>query len=283
MNWIKILKWSVLIALLAYCGWITVWARGEASRHSCRAIEIVVDAPAPIDSVVKKGVADELRKYPGKIIGIPVNQVDTRSVERFLNRLNMFENVTCMVMADGDMRIRVTPMVPVMRVFAGNKSYYVNKDGKHISTNAEFFNDVPIVSGNFNKNFQPKDVWPLVRFINDDPMLSGITAMVLAQGPNDLLIVPRITGHIVNFGDTSRLSQKRDALRAFYHNIMPYKGWQHYDTISVKYRGQVVAARRDKSHLNVAELPFEEVDLEEATLPTVENAAPTQTQTDTIP
>jgi len=53
----------------------------------------------------------------------------------------------------------------------------------------------------------------------------------------------------------------------FYRQVMPYKGLEEYDTISVKFRGQVVATRRDKTRLNHAEEYEEEIDLEEATLP----------------
>ena len=78
---------------------------------------------------------------------------------------------------------------------------------------------------------------------------------------------------MVNFGDTTRLAEKRDALKLFYSKVMPYKGWEEYDTISVKFRGQVVATRRDKTRLNVNSEPIEEEDLEEATLPDVTPAA----------
>ena len=32
-----------------------------------------------------------------------------------------------------------------------------------------------------------------------------------------------------------------------YHKVLPVKGWDYYDTISVKWGGQVVATRRLKS------------------------------------
>lgn len=272
-----ILKWACLLLLAAYSTWITVWAHDEASRHVCRNIVVNVEAPHPVDSIVRTGVYDEIKKFPGKIIGTPLNQIDTRAVERYLNSLSTFETVNCMVTGSGDLRISVVPMVPVMRVFVGDKSFYINKDGKYIASNAEFFSDVPIVSGDFNRKFQPVDVLPLVNFITGDATMGALTAMIHAEGPRNLIIIPRIRGHVVNFGDTSRLEQKRDALTAFYRKVMPYKGWNEYDTISVKFRGQIVATRRDKTRLNVAEEPVEEVDLEEATLPdaplTAETAA----------
>lgn len=269
----KLLKWSCLTLLMGYVVAITVWARQEASRHVCREINVYVDAAPPLDSIVRKGVLEELGSYPGKIKGVPIDQIDTRSINRYLGALNTFETVNSMVSASGELRIDVVPMIPVMRVFFGDNSYYINKDGKHIASNAEFYNDVPLVTGHFTHSFQPHMVLPLVRFIVSDPDMRELTAMIEAHDSRNLLVIPKIAGHVVNFGDTTRLAEKRDALKLFYSKVMPYKGWEEYDTISVKFRGQVVATRRDKTRLNVNSEPIEEEDLEEATLPDVTPAA----------
>lgn len=263
----RILKWSILTVLLAYSALMTIWAHGEARRHACTGIEVHVNGNPAMDSIVRKGVIEELHGYPGRLVGSPLHQVNTSAVERYLAGLNNFESVNCMVTSRGMLVVDVTPLVPVMRVFFGDNSYYINKDGKYIESNAEFFSDVPVVSGRFTRKFRPKDVLPFVNFISKDNFMREITSMVVADGPYDLLVVPRIRGHVVNFGDTTRLDEKRRALALFYHEVMPYKGWEEYDTITVKYRGQIVATRRNKAILNHSEEYFEDVDLEEATLP----------------
>ncbi len=262
-----ILKWGCLVLLLSYVILTAAWSQDEASRHVCRKINVYVDAAPPLDSIVRNGVIEELKHYPGKIMGVPINQIDTRGINRYLGALNTFETVNSMVSASGELRIDVMPMIPVMRVFVGDKSFYINKDGKHIASNAEFFNDVPVVSGRFTRKFQPSHVLPLVRFIRNDETMHELTSMIEARDSHNLLIIPKIAGHVINFGDTTRLEAKRNALRLFYRKVLPYKGWDEYDTISVKYRGQIVATRRDKSRLNVSSDPIEEEDLEEATLP----------------
>ena len=55
-----------------------------------------------------------------------------------------------------------------------------------------------------------------------------------------------IRGHVINFGDVSDIENKFDRLRRMYEEILPLKGWDFYDTLSVKWRGQVVATRRVK-------------------------------------
>ena len=178
----------------------------------------------------------------------------------------------CVLTPGGELRVNIVPMIPEIRVFGPDGSYYVNKDGKRINSNAEFFVDVPVVKGNFTKMFPASTVLPLVRFISSDPKMKDLVAMIDARDAHNLILVPRIHGHVINFGDTTRLAEKRDMLLLMYRRVMPYKGWSEYDTISVKFRGQIVATRRDKTPVAHSEEFLEDIDLEEATLPTAEQA-----------
>ncbi len=103
--------------------------------------------------------------------------------------------------------------------------------------------------------------------------------MYEVNGPDDIILVPRITGHVINLGDTTRLAEKRRMLMTAYKNIIPYRGWNQYDTISVKFRGQIVATRRNKAPLYPIETFIEEEDPEEATLPAEVAANNTATST----
>lgn len=265
----KILKWFVLGALLTYAAGMTVWGRYQARNHVCTGIELQVEGTTAMDSVIRHGVTDELYAYPRKIVGTPLHEVNTSDIEKYLSRYNNFESVNCMISPRGKLIVRIVPLIPVMRLFYGDNSYYINKDGKHVVSNAEFYSDVPIVTGKFNRNFNPRAVLPLINYINQDALLRELVSMLDAQDSRNLILVPRIKGHVINFGDTTRLEEKTRALTLFYRQVMPYKGWEEYDTISVKFRGQIVATRRDKSRLNHGEQYEEEVDLEEGTLPEV--------------
>ena len=75
---------------------------------------------------------------------------------------------------------------------------------------------------------------------------------------HDIILVPVIRGHVVNFGDTSMVDDKFLRLRTFYRKVLPTVGWQHYDTIAVKWRGQVVATRRHKRPEPVQLITIEE-------------------------
>lgn len=265
----NIFRYTLLTLLTAYLVGMVFWSRSEASRHKCKGISIAMEEKGLSDTITVRGVTRELKRYGKPIVGSPVNTINTLEIENYLMRLNNFESVECYISTNGYLNVRISPMVPEIRVFEGDKSYYVNKDGKRISANAEFYTNVPIVSGKFTKDFSPKEILPVVRFVENDPELKDLIAMYSAKDADNIILVPRITGHVVNFGDTTRLEEKKRMLLTAYQKIMPYKGWEEYDTISVRFRGQIIATRRNKTPLYPFETVVEEEDPEDATLPEV--------------
>lgn len=266
----KILGWVILVVLMAYVVCAAIWARAEASKNSCTGIDINIVKGYSTDSVSRRGVLAEINRYPEKIIGAQIPTIDTKKIESYLKGFPQFEDVVCTFTTSGRLNVKVTPMVPELRVFEDSASYYINKDGKRMDSKASFFVDVPVVRGKFNEHFRPEYVLPVTRFVAADPVLSRLVGMVQADGPDNILLIPRIHGHVINFGDTNRLAEKRRALIAVYKKVMPYKGWEEYDTISVKFRGQVVATRRKKENQKPQNVEFEETDMEEATLPEID-------------
>lgn len=230
---------------------MAVWAGycGEAER--CSGIEVVVEHKGGLlsDTITQRGVIAELARFDKKIIGKRLGDINTLAIERFLSRFSNFEEVQCVVTSKGKLRLMITPIVPELRIFDGDDSYYINKDGKRIPASAQFFCEVPIVSGHFSRSFTPKSLLPLTRYIARDPVFSNLIMMIRADSPNDIILVPRIAGHVINIGDMSNIPEKLKNVLLAYREIMPYQGWEKYDTISVKFAGRIVATRRDKSEL----------------------------------
>ena len=247
--WKVTLKWTLLCLLIAYVAVMFVWARAEASRHVCKGIEVTIDGSGRVASISEQSVKDVLKDYPGLIVGQPIHSINTLAIADYLRQFNSFETVDCMVTTKGDLKVRVVPMVPAIRVFEADRSYYVNKDGKTMAAIPGFHVDVPVVSGRFSGNFRPESLLPVVRFMEQDSLLSNLVGMIQANDPENIILVPRIKGHVINIGDTTRLAEKGKAILTAYRSIFPFRGWEMYDTISVKFKGQIIATRRDKTPL----------------------------------
>lgn len=249
-----------------------IWANRQADKEVCTGYYVVVkgDVSPALDSVVRRGIEIEMAEYPEQVTGVPLRRLNIKRIRDHFQRMSNFERVDVMIDAQGKLMFEIVPLIPVMRIFTGNKSYYINAAGKHIEATPEFSADVPVVTGKFAGGFSPRYLLPVIRVIREDEMMRNLVSMVEVCDSNNILLVPRIHGHVINFGDTTRLGEKVHNLKLFYRKVIPNKGWLEYDTISVKFRHQVVASRRVKPVAPQPQADTTSNELEEATLPTIE-------------
>lgn len=262
-----VLKWLLLFALLSYTAIAAVWAADRARNRACPGVEINVKRAGKGTTISESAIRTQIDRFDPQLSGKNVSQIRVSELEKSLSGFNNFESVECYISSSGKLCVDVVPMIPEIRVFdRDGSSYYINKDGKRIDARADFFVDVPIVSGRFSERWPASRVLPVVRYINKDKTLRQLVSMIEVRSPHDIILVPRIAGHVINIGDSRNLDEKFRNLMLMYRKVMPYKGWDTYDTISVKFSGQVVATRRDKRVANPIVVQDDDIELEEASL-----------------
>lgn len=174
--------------------------------------------------------------------------VNTLEVERLLNSNNRIESSTCRILNDGTLEILVDPIDPVARVFDRKGSVYVNAEGKRVEARPSYHVDVPVVTTNsVADTMMVKKLLPVLRAIKNNPRANALVSSLRIDGRGDIIIIPNVVGHVINFGDSSLIENKLARLHVFYRDVMPVRGWDAFDTISVKWNGRVVATKRDKT------------------------------------
>ena len=243
LPWRVILRCVMSILLVAYLAVALVLAHDSARAERVDHIDIAIDDPQSTGFV-----------SPGDIrAAVPLlsatnlirSQVNTHDIECRVRQLSSVESVQCAFLNDGTLRIDVKPLEPVARVFPDNgKSYYINASGKKILADASHYVNVPIVTGHVSDPRQVVDMLPAMRYIAGDSLIDALVTSVARASNGDIIIIPAVSGHVVNIGDTTMLADKFHRLRGFYKRVIPHRGWNFYDTISVKWRGRVTASRR---------------------------------------
>jgi len=209
-----------------------------------------------------------------------LSDIDMDSIEKHLRKFDKIEDVNVTVLTNGKIHIDVWPMRPVLRVFDQfGASYYLNRNGKRMVADPRYFVDVPVVTGNFTGiDSMPGFIMPLLDYMASDSLWKHAVTAVKVQSPSEVILTPAIYGHVVNFGTPDNFVDKFKRLKAFYTDVMPVKGWEYYDTVSVRWAGQVVATRRVKKKPEppqIVEYDGSEIDDEE-TMSAGEGIAPGQ-------
>lgn len=245
----KILIFLKYIGLILAIGLIVVgviWSNHQLSGDKCRYINIDIVNNENVSFVTEGHIINILNNAELNPEGKPITEINTSIIEKTLNQSEYIEKAECVMLSNNNIRIIVTQLIPVLRVFDGSESYYLNKNGKRMKANGRFHADVPIVSGKFNNHADALWVKPIAEFVNQDKDLQELVTMYSVRDSNNILIVPCIYGHVINFGDNSNIENKFAKLKKFYREVMPKKGWLTYDTITLKWSHQIVANRRSK-------------------------------------
>ncbi len=270
--WKTVFKIVLCLMLLGYVAFAFAFVHEENAKRICPGIDLRIVGNTLPERVLTQGVNSQLAKYGHQLKGVPLEKIDLKGLEDYLSAFSNFESVECSFNPDSRLRITITPIKAEVRVFSDKgRSFYINRYGKRIKADAEFFIDVPVLIAPEKYDDCIPSALSVIRYTGADPELSPLIAAYKIDGPGDLIIIPRLQGHVINFGDSTRLDEKKAAILAAYRNVLPAKGWNTYDTISVKFKSQIVATRRNKAISTHGALEDDGIDLEEATLPDVAN------------
>ena len=125
----KLARYILLVVLTTLMIVGILWARDKSRDEVCNEIIVEVLNDDSTHFVTPAGVIEELERHHIIVKGKPVWQINVQDIESKLAQSQYIESVQCLFENGGRMKIKVAQIVPVMRVFDGNQSYYVNKDG----------------------------------------------------------------------------------------------------------------------------------------------------------
>ena len=248
-----LIKYGILLLLAAALTTGIVWAHNKSHGEVCTDIDVEVLNADSTSFVTPSGVLSDLKGQGIKVVGKRMGDINASEIEDALRMSPYLENADIVKCQNGHLLIRVSQLVPVFRVFDGESSYYVNRAGKHMAAAGYYHSDVPVVQGHFTRKYPPTRLLPLIDYVEKDSLLRSLVAMYIVRDTNNIIIVPQVSGHVVNMGNVTDFENKFAKLKLFYTKVMPQKGWNTYDTISVKWNHQIVATRRAKAVEQVIE------------------------------
>ncbi len=249
----RLIQYSILAVLAVALTVGIFWAREKSRGELCTSVDVEVVNADSTSFVTPQGVLTDLKGQGIKLVGKHMGDINASDIEEALKVSPYLENADIVKCQDGKVLIRVSQLVPVVRVFDGEDSYYMNRAGKRMAATTYYHCDVPVVQGHFTRKYPATRLLPLIDYVENDSLLRLLVTMYQVRDTNNIIIVPELSGHVVNIGNADGFENKFAKLKQFYTQVMPKRGWNTYDTISVKWNHQIVATRRVKAVAPVLE------------------------------
>lgn len=180
-----------------------------------------------------------LRQFPD-ILGAPVNEIDFEAIEAAVEKHSAIKHCQVYNNAWGVLNVKVVQHEPIVRVFSGSHSFYLDAEGVQIPVSGRFSARVLVVNGRIPSD--RTELIQVVRFITEDPFWNAQMEQIYIRRNGDYILVPRVGEHLILLGTAERLEEKMNHLMLLYKQLDPKK-WNSYKTINLKFKNQVICSK----------------------------------------
>jgi cell division protein FtsQ len=84
------------------------------------------------------------------------------------------------------------------------------------------------------------ELMPLIQFITKDEFWNAQVTELEINKKDDIRIHQQVGKQVIEFGDALDFESKFKRIEVLYKEILPRKGWNAYERISVKFKNQIV-------------------------------------------
>lgn len=238
-KWWKFVKW---ILLLGYFPVMLAFVSASHRSTICSNVKVVVKDSLDMRFVSASEIRTSvLRKYPD-MLGYVINNLDFNEIEGFINLHSAVSKCEVFETIQGVVYIEVKQHIPMLRVFAADETYYLDRNGLEIPVSKNFSARTLIVNGAVSKEDR-LNLLNVGRLINDDEFWSAQIEQIYIRKNNEYILVPRVGDHWILLGQPTNVDIKLRNLRALYKDGLLPKEWNNFKLINLKYENQVLCSK----------------------------------------
>ncbi|HXS35358.1 MAG TPA: hypothetical protein VN721_01555 [Flavipsychrobacter sp.] len=180
---------------------------------------------------------------------LTMDKLDIHSMEKIVSANPWIADAQVFVDNNHILHVLATQRVPVARVFEQNgNSYYIDATTYTMPLSTKYVYYTPVVTNvpelrdDSMSRILKSEIITMVRRIEADTFWNAQTSQIILDSDYSFELVPVLGNQKIVLGDTSRLNEKLDNLFLFYKNVLNKIGWDKYDVLDVRFKGQVVAS-----------------------------------------
>jgi cell division protein FtsQ len=236
----------------------------RSQRVLCSQILVTVTDSMRNQFITAKDIEQHVHTLEKKIMGEPLDQINTRTIEHSLKKMPAIESVEAYVDVEGALHIEVQQRTPIVRIVnEKGESYYLDAKGYIIPLQDSYTPLVLVANGHIVENFEwqrqttifgkrqqenqsrtLQEVYRMALHIHKDAFWSKQIEQVYVNRKGEYELIPRVGAHLILLGEADNFDSQLDQLWAFYQQGLNKVGWNRYEIINLKFRNQIVCTKK---------------------------------------
>lgn len=250
MKKIRIKKTLVFLVLCAVLVGFIGFVEKQTLYKTYQGTEINIKGVSGVYFVEEKEIQEIIRSaFPELKAGLMLEEVRLEEVEKRLGGHPFIKSVEASIGQKGILNLTIQQHQPIARIA---RSYaadgYITVEGKVIPTSPSYTSRVLILQGKQAEQLMEKgdvlehmpELMDLINFIVKDDFWSAQIPELEVNSKSDIRLMQQVGRQVIEFGDAKDIAEKFKKIEVFYQEILPRKGWNAYERVSVKFKDQIV-------------------------------------------
>lgn len=253
----KISKKKVLVTLLSLLMiagfvWLILAASGNDQDRRCKGIAIALSNDEDSLYVDTAGIRQTLLSSDSlHPVGKKLDTINIPELKKKVEAVNWVKAAEVYLGSSNVLNIKIKQRVPVARVFRRDgQNFYLVENGDLIKASGDFAIELPVFTGFPVENKTRKDSILLIqikkisKFIAGNKFWKAQVEQVNINSDGIFEVIPQVGDALILLGNNGDVAEKFDKLLTFYKKGLDNIGWGYYDTLDLRFEGQIVAARK---------------------------------------
>jgi cell division protein FtsQ len=184
------------------------------------------------------------------VIGKEFLELDLKKIESRVKSHRFVKNAEVYKDLKGNIIVDVEQWKPIARIVQEDgPDAYVGPQGQILPMSDKFTARVVLITGQQVREIVKKDLtetedgkalFNFLNYINNDEFWKAQIAEIETVRNGEIILHTQVSRQYVEFGKPEDLDTKFYKLKIFYKDILPQKGWNKYEKVSLKYHNQIV-------------------------------------------
>lgn len=237
----NIIIWSVLLAFFPV---VFSFVSQGMNNVVCSQIKVEVKDSTSYQFITSKQIRNIIiNKYP-RLLGSAIEDINCEEIETYIKKYEGIKECEAYYTVGGQMNVFVVQKKPLLRVFSGYDSYYLDEEGNKMALFDQYTSNTLVLSGHVNKLDSLNEVLDFAKFIIKDPFWNAQIEQIYVEENHEFTLSPRVGNQIIYLGTLKDYPVKMKHLYALYTKGLHPREWNNYKEINLKYEGQIVCTKQ---------------------------------------
>jgi cell division protein FtsQ len=249
MNKAKLKKALGLVTLCLVLVGIIGFVEKQTQLKAYQGFEVELKAVSGVYFVEEKEIEAIVKSaFPELKSGLPIAEVPLAAIEKRLSGHPFIKSVETSIGQKGILKMTIHQHEPIARIARPMAADgYITTEGLIIPTSPTYTSRVLILEGAFAEQLMDQgsvdsmpELMPLIEFVTKDEFWSAQVSELEINKKDDIRLHQQVGKQVIEFGDALDIESKFRRIEVLYKEILPRKGWNAYERISVKFKNQIV-------------------------------------------